>query len=390
MHEWTRLLIFYFALACLAGGIAYLHYKHRQSKLKRISEQKSKENPLVSVIIPTYNEEGVIRKTIESVAHQSYDNIEIIVVDDNSTDRTWEILCELQKKIPNLRIFRKMGPKMKPQSLNEAVFFHMRGQYGLVIDADTRIPPDYVSQHLPEIMSTKHNIVLTGYQAYNRNRNILTWLQDNTFAWAELVTHGGLIGRTMLIGNGFFFKKKDFIAIGGLDPNTLVDDHHLSVKYYVNGKTIIFSDYPKSNIQMALTLKDFFHQQVRWFAGGIHETIRGLLWGDIPSIALALFYIAVLAIPLMLPIDIWFGEMTVIKFIYLPVLAILYGLTVAALVIERKLKLPYAMLAAIPTVIFMHYVYLIMPFALKKAYETWFSLPSQKEDAWYKVERDST
>jgi 1,2-diacylglycerol 3-beta-glucosyltransferase len=390
MQEWIKLFIFYLALACLAGAVAYIHYSYRQLKLKANSQWKTGDNPLVSVIIPTYNEAKVIKKTIESVTRQHYSNIEIIVVDDNSDDGTWEILSEMAREIPNLRIFRKIGPKMKPQSLNEAVFLHMKGQYGLVIDADTRIPPDYISKHLPEIITPKHNIVLTGYQAYNRNKNLLTWLQDNMFAWAELVTHGGLIGRTMLIGNGFFFKKKDFLVIGGLDPNTLVDDHHLSVKYYINGKTITFSDYPKSHIQMALTFRDFFHQQVRWFAGGIQETIRGMLWGDIPSFILALFFVVVLILPPMLLLDVYLGRMFALKFLYLPVVAVLYGLTVAALVIERRMRLPYALLSAIPTVIFMHYVYLVLPSALKKAYETWFSLPSQSKDAWYKVERDNT
>jgi len=51
-------------------------------------------NPKVSVIIPTFNRSGVIKRAIDSVLNQSYQNFELIVVDDGSTDKTYAILEE--------------------------------------------------------------------------------------------------------------------------------------------------------------------------------------------------------------------------------------------------------------------------------------------------------
>lgn len=56
------------------------------------------ENVLVSVIIPTYNREKTIKRSINSVLNQTIEDFEIIVVDDRSTDSTKEIIREYQKK----------------------------------------------------------------------------------------------------------------------------------------------------------------------------------------------------------------------------------------------------------------------------------------------------
>jgi glycosyltransferase involved in cell wall biosynthesis len=61
--------------------------------------------PLISVIIPAYNCEGTIATAIDSISNQTYKNIEIIVVDDKSTDRTKEIVINLAKNNPKIRLY---------------------------------------------------------------------------------------------------------------------------------------------------------------------------------------------------------------------------------------------------------------------------------------------
>lgn len=63
-------------------------------------------NPLVSIVIPVYNRELYIEDAIRSAISQTYQNIEIIIVDNCSTDSTWDILNEWEKKIIELKYFK--------------------------------------------------------------------------------------------------------------------------------------------------------------------------------------------------------------------------------------------------------------------------------------------
>ena len=62
-----------------------------------------KEQPLVSIVIPAYNNENTIIATLESIRNQSYKNIEIIIIDDNSKDKTLQLVTEQQKKTIGLK-----------------------------------------------------------------------------------------------------------------------------------------------------------------------------------------------------------------------------------------------------------------------------------------------
>lgn len=64
-----------------------------------------KEQPLVSIVIPAYNNENTIIATLESIRNQSYKNIEIIIIDDNSKDKTLQLVTEQQKKDNRIKIY---------------------------------------------------------------------------------------------------------------------------------------------------------------------------------------------------------------------------------------------------------------------------------------------
>jgi len=80
-----------------------------------------KTQPKVSVIIPTYNVEKYIRKAIESILDQTYQKLEIIVVDDGSTDNTYGILEELKQKDIRIRLFKNDKNLNIVKTLNKAL-----------------------------------------------------------------------------------------------------------------------------------------------------------------------------------------------------------------------------------------------------------------------------
>ena len=66
-----------------------------------------KLNALVSVIVPVYNVEDYLKKCIDSIIHQTYENIEIILVNDGSTDNSYEICQKFSKKDSRIILLNK-------------------------------------------------------------------------------------------------------------------------------------------------------------------------------------------------------------------------------------------------------------------------------------------
>lgn len=94
----------------------------------------SSQSPLVSVIIPVYNTELYIGPALESVLSQTYQNIEVLVVDDGSKDRTAEIIQSFVQKDPRVQLFRQKNAGVA--AARNLAIAHTQGEYIAPIDAD--------------------------------------------------------------------------------------------------------------------------------------------------------------------------------------------------------------------------------------------------------------
>jgi len=101
--------------------------------------------PLVSIIIPTYNEEADIRSTLDSIVGLSYAPIETLVV-DASTDRTPEIVSSYAAH--GVRLVQQTRGKGRSAARNEGIQA-ARGEIVVILNADVRLPPDFVQRILP-------------------------------------------------------------------------------------------------------------------------------------------------------------------------------------------------------------------------------------------------
>lgn len=102
---------------------------------------------LVSVITPVFNAESAIRKTLESVFAQTYKNIEIVLVDDCSTDSSQSIIEEYQKKHSEIIYFRQLTNQGAGAARNKALEL-ARGQYVAFLDADDLWYPEKIERQI--------------------------------------------------------------------------------------------------------------------------------------------------------------------------------------------------------------------------------------------------
>ncbi len=129
----------------------------------------------ITVVIPAYNEEETIRKILEEVAHTEIPS-EIIVVDDGSTDRTREILAELEasQAIPGLKVFYHERNQGKGAALRTG-FRHATGDIIIIQDADLEYDPAHYPQLLAPIYEGKAEVVYGSRFLGAPRRPILFW-----------------------------------------------------------------------------------------------------------------------------------------------------------------------------------------------------------------------
>jgi glycosyltransferase involved in cell wall biosynthesis len=113
---------------------------------------------LVSVIIPSFNSAQYITECLESVENQTYQNIEIIVIDDGSTDNTEDVVKNLQSKYHNI-IYKKIPNSKSPTARNTGILM-AKGEYIASIDSDDIWPPYKLEEQVAELLKSPDVVVL--------------------------------------------------------------------------------------------------------------------------------------------------------------------------------------------------------------------------------------
>jgi peptidoglycan-N-acetylglucosamine deacetylase len=232
--------------------------------------------PLVTIIIPAYNEEKNIRGTIDSVIEADYPNKEVIIVDDGSTDNTFAIAQSYKDKSDPkgfLVISRPNGGK--PSAINYAIRF-AKGEYVISIDADSIIGRDAIKEIMKYFQQP--DVVAVGGNIKVKNRNsLLTYCQEleylvgiNLFKRAYDV-----FGVVMVVpGPLGGFKKKILLERGEYDNNTLTEDFDTTIKVLKTGRAVQASSLAASYTDAPESLSGLYKQRVRWNRGNLQTLMK--------------------------------------------------------------------------------------------------------------------
>jgi len=172
-------------------------------------------NPLISVIIPTFNHGDYIEKAIDSVLQQSYKELEIIVVDDGSTDNTAGIILKYGERIKYIRQRNGGGNAARNRGIRES-----RGELLAFLDADDYWIQDKLAKQIPEIIREESvGIVGCGYFVIDVAGNIIKGpvIRSNYRTREELynaLTTGQIIPAS---ASGALIRKQCFRDVGEFD-----------------------------------------------------------------------------------------------------------------------------------------------------------------------------
>lgn len=147
------------------------------------TDTNSNKNPLVSVIVPIYNQKNMIEIVIDAILNSTYDNVEIIAVNDGSNDGTKEILDSYEVRHPTNRlkiIHKKNGGKRKAVATG---FFQSSGKYLVLVDSDSIIDRHAIKEFMNTFLSKPEIGAVTRHaKILNAHKNFFTKCQD---AWYD-------------------------------------------------------------------------------------------------------------------------------------------------------------------------------------------------------------
>jgi cellulose synthase/poly-beta-1,6-N-acetylglucosamine synthase-like glycosyltransferase len=237
-------------------------YQKRQENRQANSTSYS---PSVTVLIPAYNEEKVLARTLISVLEASYPDKEIIVIDDGSKDMTYRVAQGFIKRGVKV-IHRPNGGKAT--ALNHGLLF-ARGEIIVIVDADSQVCKNTLAELVipfkdPDVAAVAGNI-----KVLNRN-NWLTKCQALEYIASINIFRRALdvFGSVTVVPGALGAYRREALEGGGVyDPDTLVEDFDVTIKALKSGKIIKASTSSISYTEAPETLKDLYKQRIRWYRG---------------------------------------------------------------------------------------------------------------------------
>lgn len=130
----------------------------------------SLENKVISIIIPAYNVEKYVKKCIDSVINQTYKKLDIIIVNDGSTDNTGNILDDYAIKDNRIRIIHKENGGL-PNARNRGLKY-VKGDYVMFLDSDDWLEPSCCELIIKEIQNENADLVFFEYYKEFKNKSV--------------------------------------------------------------------------------------------------------------------------------------------------------------------------------------------------------------------------
>lgn len=210
----------YFDQGKIIDVAAYSHEKpnaaHFEVPLRMISvseiefQKKGKQHPLISVIIPVYNGAQFLAEAVASIGSQSYDKIEVIIVNDGSTDNSSQVANELSMQFPklNITVINKNNEGLAA-ARNEGIS-KAGGAWILPLDCDDCFAPGFLSSAVEVINDYPEiNLIFANMQEFGERNNqwipkeysLHTLLEYDTFPYASL------------------YRRELWVSAGGYNPS---------------------------------------------------------------------------------------------------------------------------------------------------------------------------
>ncbi|HYG83862.1 MAG TPA: glycosyltransferase [Verrucomicrobiae bacterium] len=349
---------------------------------RKQAAKKRPYKPLITVIIPAYNEEVGVLRTLTSVLENNYSKKQVIVVNDGSTDRTLAKLRNFQRKHQGRFTIVNQQNSGKATAINRAVSHWAKGKLVMVVDADSVLDRQAIGRMVehfrdPRVVASAANVKIIPHRALlgivQRFEYLISYRLKRASTLASMEYIVGGVGST--------FRKSALVKVGLYDTDTMTEDIDVTLKlirqfgnryYRINyaADAIAFTEH-------VLSFRSLIRQRFRWKYGRMQSLFKNsqlffskdkkyrkqLTWYQLPYAVFG--EVALLLEPLLvgfiLVTTVLFFDLTSLVSVYLIVTGFVFLLVLG----EETETLPAKLLlsALLPLLYFLLYILSVVEFA---------------------------
>lgn len=273
----TLMLVKYY-LFLIISPLYTVKEKIRRNKLEK-SGKLSTYKPLVSIIIPAWNEEVGVVKSVKSILNNNYENVEIVVVNDGSSDDTDIVIRNFLKSLDNnqrnkIKYFSKENGG-KGTALNYGINQSV-GEIVVTMDADSVFDSNAISNLVEYFADPKIDGVVGNVKVSN-NKTLIGYIQqlEYLFGFYYKRTHAVLNAEYIFGGACAAFRRKNtFDKYGLFDTQNKTEDIEMSMRLKFNGVTSTYAENVICYTEGASEIFGLLNQRLRWKKGRFDTFIK--------------------------------------------------------------------------------------------------------------------
>jgi peptidoglycan-N-acetylglucosamine deacetylase len=311
IFQWSRFAIatvFILGIVLVSGRAVIIGILAIIEKLRPDNAKLPEPPPGVTVLIPACNEESVIVQTVQSVLLSDLSDIQVIVVDDGSSDRTLELLESHFGKNASVQILHQVN-RGKAAALNNALS-HAKTEFVVTIDADTEIETDAIRKLLRHFSDPKVGAVAGNVKVGNRSRWLTRWqaLEYITSQNMEKRAFDLLNCITVVPGALGAWRREAIEAAGGITADTVAEDADLTIAIRRLGWRVTYDEEAIAWTEAPETPGQLIRQRFRWTFGTLQsfwkhsDTLFRPKYGTLGFVALPNIFVFQILLPLVSPI----------------------------------------------------------------------------------------
>mgnify|MGYP000185592282 CR=1 FL=1 len=222
-------------------------------------------SPFISVVMPVYNAKIFLNLSVESVLLQEYENFELLIIDNQSTDGSWDILKDLESKNEKIRIFRTNQNSGGPAAPRNIGILKSKGEYIAFIDSDDlwqknklSVQVSYLSKYhfvctLADKIDDKENVFYKYDSKADEELNLCSLIKKN-----QIVTSTVLVSKKIMLG--IMFDEDKYL--------NAFEDYNAYMRYLSDntailvGKSLAFYRVDNASLGMNYNGKDRLYRSI--------------------------------------------------------------------------------------------------------------------------------